>query len=551
MFSYRSLVPLIFSLPWLALSLFSSIADASSRLVWSNNGHSYQRFENSLTWLEAKTYCESQGGHLATITSKEENDFIFAQFGGASIQLWLGGTDEGHEGVWTWVNGEPWSYSNWNIGEPNNYQGVNEIYLNMEPNGAWNDHSNYQFWFVCESENSSSRAINLSITTVSPDRYRLLGTLVDANSQPACGLALVSGRCMFSCGPGSPRCEGGTDSLAFGQFDLTDLPTETNGTLNLQTFVAGSAPGLQVVKPDGTVQSVNNTTNPANSHTINTTLSEISPGRYRLLGTLVDANNQPACGLALASGRCMFSCGSGSPRCEGGTSNLPFGQFDLTDLPAEANSTLNLQTFVAGSMPGLNVIEPGNGGNGGGGNGNECNYIITPTSKTFAADSGIDSITVLTQSSCAWTAYSQSDWIMITSGASNTGPGTVTYAVSSNSSFTPRTGTLNIAGQSFTVSQEARDIQCSYTITPTSKTFDYDNGIDSITVFTQSGCTWTAYSQSGWITILSGESGSGPGTVTYVVSSNSSLSSRTGTLNIAGQSFTVLQGGYTGGSHFQ
>ena len=98
---------------------------------------------------------------------------------------------------------------------------------------------------------SSSQAINISTSEVSPGRYRIMGTLVDANNQPACGLALASGKCVFSCGPGSPRCEGGTDSLSFGLFDLTNLPTEPNGTINMQTFVTGSMPGLQVINPKG------------------------------------------------------------------------------------------------------------------------------------------------------------------------------------------------------------------------------------------------------------------------------------------------------------
>ena len=94
-----------------------------------------------------------------------------------------------------------------------------------------NGYLNLQPTTPLASNNSSSRVINITISTVSTGRYRLTGTLVDPNGQPACGLALASGRCVFTCGPGSPRCEGGTDSLASGQFDLTDLPTEVNGTI--------------------------------------------------------------------------------------------------------------------------------------------------------------------------------------------------------------------------------------------------------------------------------------------------------------------------------
>ncbi|MDG4551258.1 MAG: BACON domain-containing carbohydrate-binding protein [Candidatus Contendobacter sp.] len=299
---------------------------------------------------------------------------------------------------------------------------------------------------------SSSRATNLSISQSSPGRYRLLGTLVDANGQSACGLALASGRCVFTCGPGSLRCEGGVDSLPLGQFDLTDLPTETDGTLTLQTFVFGSLPGRQVVRSDGTAQLVNSDAASSNSRALNPSVSAVSPGgRYRLLGTLVDANGQPACGLALASGRCVFTCGPGSLRCEGGASNLPLGQFELTDLPTEADGTLTLQTFVFGSLPGRQSQVAIDGGSG-------CSHTIDPTSQAFDYLGGAGTVTVSTQSSCTWTAQSHDDWITVNAGASGTGPGAVTYSVAANSSSAKRTGTLTIAAKTHTVTQAAKGI---------------------------------------------------------------------------------------------
>lgn len=58
-----------------------------------------------------------------------------------------------------------------------------------------------------------------------------------------------------------------------------------------------------------------------------------------------------------------------------------------------------------------------------------------------------------------------------------------------------------------------------------------------------SGCGWTAVSNVSWITITSGSSGSGNGTVGYSVAANSSTSPRQGTLIIAGRTFTVSQAG--------
>ena len=48
------------------------------------------------------------------------------------------------------------------------------------------------------------------------------------------------------------------------------------------------------------------------------------------------------------------------------------------------------------------------------------------------------------------------------------------------------------------------------------------------------GCGWTATSNDTWITISSGGSGTGNGTVNYTVAANTGTSSRTGTMTVAG-----------------
>ena len=106
------------------------------------NGHTYQLLGASRTWHEMKAYCESIGGHLACITSAEEDAFLFSylkQYGRPST--YFGFTDEGHEGQWTWVTGEPVGYTNWHDGEPNNLD-FDEHWANYYSdfsNGQWND----------------------------------------------------------------------------------------------------------------------------------------------------------------------------------------------------------------------------------------------------------------------------------------------------------------------------------------------------------------------------------------------------------------------------
>ena len=83
---------------------------------------------------------------------------------------------------------------------------------------------------------------------------------------------------------------------------------------------------------------------------------------------------------------------------------------------------------------------------------------------------------------------------------------------------------------------------CVYSISPGSSTASATGGSGTVAVSTQSGCAWTAVSGASWISIASGASGTGSGTVGYTVSSNSG-SARTAVSTIAGQAFTLAQSG--------
>jgi hypothetical protein len=81
-------------------------------------------------WYAAKAFCEKKGGYLATITSQSENDFVWGNLASKSPNsggTWLGATND-KSGVYKWITGEAWSYTNWATGEPNNAQ--------VEPNGG-------------------------------------------------------------------------------------------------------------------------------------------------------------------------------------------------------------------------------------------------------------------------------------------------------------------------------------------------------------------------------------------------------------------------------
>jgi hypothetical protein len=110
-----------------------------------------------LPWHEAKDFCALQGGHLVTIQDDAENTFIFELSSG---KTWLGATDEIKEGTWVWVSGEPWEFKNWDINEPNNFNGGTEHFLVFSSDGpkagtTWNDLPEDGNYFVCEWESAT------------------------------------------------------------------------------------------------------------------------------------------------------------------------------------------------------------------------------------------------------------------------------------------------------------------------------------------------------------------------------------------------------------
>lgn len=108
------------------------------------NGHSYYRSTTSMSWTSAKIACENMGGHLVTMNSAAENNFVFSTWPSG----WIGFNDELIEGQWRWVTNEPVTYTNWNPGEPNN--AGNEDYAQFVSGGRWNDLPNVSLPYVIE-----------------------------------------------------------------------------------------------------------------------------------------------------------------------------------------------------------------------------------------------------------------------------------------------------------------------------------------------------------------------------------------------------------------
>ena len=170
-----------------------------------------------------------------------------------------------------------------------------------------------------------------------------------------------------------------------------------------------------------------------------------------------------------------------------------------------------------------------------------CTYSLDLFSQNFAYTGGESSVNVTAPGGCDWTAASNDNWITIVSASSCSGNETVSYLVRENFGATPRTGSLTVAGLTFTITQSAATQACTFTISPASRTFPRNGGAASVSVIAETGCSWSASSNASWITITSAGNATGDGVLTYSVSVNKTGIARVGTMSIAGKTFTVKQ----------
>ena len=172
-----------------------------------------------------------------------------------------------------------------------------------------------------------------------------------------------------------------------------------------------------------------------------------------------------------------------------------------------------------------------------------CGYSISPASKMFKSRGSEASFNVTAPAVCNWTAVPSDDWIVITSSDSGSGSGTVSYLVRDNPTASTRQGAIIVAGQTHTIVQSGQAGGCSFTISPTFDSFGSAGGNGLINVTTGSGCPWEARSKDNWISITSGNNGSGSGLVTYTVAANPTATDRNGTIIVAGLVFNIKQQG--------
>ncbi|XP_037662870.1 C-type lectin domain family 4 member F isoform X1 [Choloepus didactylus] len=118
------------------------------------SGSLYYFSDAKKSWNEAEQFCVSQGAHLASVTSEEEQTFLTKST--STSHHWIGLTDTGTEGFWHWVDGTPFSSARsrrfWGRNQPDNWRhenGHTEDCVHIQQ--MWNDmYCDAAYQWVCK-----------------------------------------------------------------------------------------------------------------------------------------------------------------------------------------------------------------------------------------------------------------------------------------------------------------------------------------------------------------------------------------------------------------
>ena len=149
-------------------------------------------------------------------------------------------------------------------------------------------------------------------------------------------------------------------------------------------------------------------------------------------------------------------------------------------------------------------------------------------------------VEVTVGSDVEWDIQNANGWIMVQGASSRVGPGTVTIAAEANDTVYPRSGTVTIAGKTFSVSQKARGV----TVTcGDNLCFGAKTASGSFTVKPDGEVSWTAVSSDPtWIVIFGETSGTGQAEVSYVIPQYvGDGTPRTGTITVGDQVIYITQ----------
>ncbi len=163
-----------------------------------------------------------------------------------------------------------------------------------------------------------------------------------------------------------------------------------------------------------------------------------------------------------------------------------------------------------------------------------ANTNLSPGAKSVDANGGTGEIEVVATGN--WTAVSSDSWLTITSGSSGNGNGKLDFSAAANPFATSRMATITLTDSTNgTATCIVTQAGGSFSISPSSANVNASGGSGTIAVITsESSLQWTAIVTSGasWLTVNSGGTGIGQGSVSWSASVNNTSQMQTGTITV-------------------
>ena len=200
---------------------YQEIDESAFTLLGTFGGNTYYVSTDNYFWLDANDAAQAAGGHMLSVNTPQENQFIVDAFQGNDFRVHigftdseaLGGSEAGNSQTngWVWTDGSPITYTNWSGGEPND-GGAGEDYVEMFGNGAWNDIANTTFnqRFILEIEGicefqcyDIASVLNRTVSTSNPvanggSCNEISSVYVDALETQECGSSRITRSWIFT-----------------------------------------------------------------------------------------------------------------------------------------------------------------------------------------------------------------------------------------------------------------------------------------------------------------------------------------------------------------
>ncbi len=218
------------------------------------NDHFYM-IAPPLSWSDAEAFAATLGGHVASITSEQESNFIASTFRATGHvhrddHLWIGLTDAATEGTYVWADSDVLNYTNWSTNEPFGDQFHN--YVTLQPDGTWFVRQEWQHSFALLEFSTLPSATQIA-AALPPTGFELLGNKIGVSADGSTaapnkvGIFVSNAKQVVVGG----IAEGQANTIAFNTQAGIDIRSNANVTLTGNSIHSNALLGIDL-SPSGT-----------------------------------------------------------------------------------------------------------------------------------------------------------------------------------------------------------------------------------------------------------------------------------------------------------